>query len=248
MRKFERILVAISSAALLATAACGTTTEADGDAVDGTASDAATGTDASTTDTGPALAQYFYLVIYDADKPDCSTTGPGADIDSVELVVNGATIGAGLKLSADFIAANPSASVVPCKAGECGSAGNKACSHAATAAGGSESIEVAMGTKDAKTYCGATVDTGYVSLNGGSLRFQIGDATGAGAAQFMQAGDIIRIHEVDKSYTPVDGGTCVAKDENYSVEIRKTKDAAGTILKSKAGSETGSGVTEFVVP
>ena len=247
LKKFFTILGVASL-----TAACGTTVGTAGDATDDTSSDATVGDDSmgdmvmgdTTMGDTTAAPVYTYLVIYDSEKPDCSTNGPGADIDAIQLERGGSVVGVGLIGSSDYAASNPN-SVGTCTM--CGKNADKPCSHGGDQCSCADS---AMGAPDAKLYCGATVDVGYVSLNGGSLQFAFGDATGAGTAVALKSGDKIKVWEVDETFTHVDNETCAKPlAEKYEVWARTAKgvDMGSIKLVTSAGAD-GNGVTEFVVP
>ena len=254
MMNLKNLLSIAALASTTVLAGCGATTSSDGDATDGTSSDATTGDttgdtsgatdDASTGDT-TALNTYAYIVIYDSEKPDCSTTGPGADIDGVELIAGGSTIGVGLKGSANYAASNPN-NVGTCTM--CGKNADKECAHGGDKC---DCADSAMGAPDAKLYCGNTVDTGYISLNGGSIEFAIGDANGGGKSVTIQSGDHIKVHEVDEDYKYTDDGSkCNAPlGEKYEVWLRTAKGLdTGSVKLTAVPAADGSGTTEFVVP
>lgn len=149
------------------------------------------GGDTGTSEGGEAgSASYKYLVIYDKEKIDCTlTTGPGSDIDAVELMSGGSKVGVGMKGSGLF---GPGTGACT----KCGSSGG-ACGHT----GKSEEATV-EGVRDAVIYKSKT-DTGYISLNSGSIQLQIGDVSGAGPAKEFKKGDTVIVHEVDQLYKGV---------------------------------------------
>lgn len=208
-------------------------------------------------DLAAAPVLYSYLVVQDTEADACTTNGPGADIDAVEMLdATGTVIGVGLKGSAQFFprdAANggPSCADAKCPKGKC--------SHAAPTA----TADLVEGVQDAKLYAGSTPDEGYISLNGGSVRLQIGDATGGNVARALKTGDVIRVWEVDHNYITGDNA-CVCKPETFQVlaqavdgtSVRlvpttlSTANTSGTdacpALSTLEGS--GCGTTVFVIP
>ena len=212
-------------------------------------------------DTLPPPVQYVNVVIMDteskqpaADRAACGN-GPGSDIDAIELIRAGVPVGYGLVGSAEFVA--PVAAVGPyCAETDC--SGN-VCKYAkATLAPQTE------GKKNAKVNQ-STDDVGYVSLNGGTLYLQVGNAiTGGGTLQALKSGDQLKVYEVDQTYKvsgdAYPGCTCAA--EHYEVWLQ---DAAGAnplqLLPTKyeadntacpatvsATDTEGCGTTTFTIP
>jgi hypothetical protein len=207
-----------------------------------------------------AAATYLWIAIVDDNKtPVCTSTGPGADIDSVDLLRGGgqSPIGVGLRGSAAFVESPAGfGSNVPC--GGCG-ASMAMCPHS-----GAQAAARVEGIPDGKSYQTMT-DTGYISLNSGLLWVQIGQANGNAPAQEIKAGDTVIIHEVDKTYLE-DGSAeagCGCDPEKYSVYAYAAKDLNSARIKLKptryratntacgaiaASTEVGCGTSDFSVP
>lgn len=238
MLKIQRFLTIAGIASLTSLAACGTTASTSGDATtDGTGSDATTGTD--DTSTGDTVTTKTYKAILIADKSADPTfangkcgSSPGSDIDAVGLYRGGKLIAVGKVGSANFDT-----------------------SKATTCADTKNDPKSAEGPLDGHVYA-SKPDTGYISLNGGSIELQFGacktgtkitDCDGAGDLVAVQSGDEIDVWEVDTSYKA--GGTgpaagnaydgCVCYADEYEVDIRTDKGVdAGSIVLTGAGSKT----------
>lgn len=222
--------------------------------------------DTMAPDTMPAPVQYVNVVIMDteskqpaADRAACGN-GPGSDIDAVELIRGGVPVGYGLVGSAQLAAstAGPYCAETDCSGNVCKYAPKIVAPATYIAAPETE------GKRNAKVNQ-STDDVGYVSLNGGILYLQIGNAiTGGGTAQTLKSGDQLKIHEVDQTYKATGeayaGCTCAA--EHYEVWLQ---DAAGMNplqlipTKYEAGNTAcpaaitvadteGCGTTTFTVP
>jgi hypothetical protein len=227
--------------------------------LDAGAKDAFVALDTLAPDTAPAAIQYVNVVIMDteskqpaAERAACGN-GPGSDIDAVELIRAAVPVGYGLVGSAQLVA--PTAGPY-CDETDC--SGN-VCKYAkATLAPATE------GKRNAKVNQ-STDDVGYVSLNGGTLYLQIGNAiTGGGTAQVLMSGDQLKIHEVDQTYKASGeayaGCTCAA--EHYEVwlqdvaglnpvQLLPTKYEAGNTGCPAVVSATdteGCGTTTFTIP
>jgi hypothetical protein len=162
------------------------------------------------TDLAPAEVTYSFLLIQDTEPDACTTAGPGADIDAVELLnaTGDRVLGVGLEGSAAFIPRDmahggPTCADADCPAGKC------AYSAPYVAAA------VVEGPKDG-TVSPVKMDGGFISLNGGSVRIQIGDASGGGVARDLKKGDVIRVWELDHTYITADNA-CVCKPESFQV-------------------------------
>ena len=211
-------------------------------------------------DTTPVVADpYVWVVVQDTEQKACTTNGPGADIDAVELVSSaGVPLGWGKTGSASFTP-NPAGNAcenVDCNGGNCKYAAISSTFSAANLVARTEGIQ------DGQVNA-STSDIGYFSLNGGTLQIQIGDLTGAGVAQAIKKGDQIKVYEVDQTYI-TDGyapASCSCLPEHYTVSVQT---AAGAYLKLTptliesadnttcaaltATSTEGCGTTLFVVP
>jgi hypothetical protein len=200
-----------------------------------------------TADSGGGKA-YKYIVIVDNDKmPVCTGTGPGADIDSVDLRHAGSmsVAGVGLKGSA----------TVDTQAGAtaCAMCGGVACPNS-----GSALAERVEGIKDAQSFTNMP-DTGYLSLNGGVVWLQIGSINGGAPAQDIVSGDTLTVNEVDKNYG-FEGCTCQPEkysvwayvdkaDETTKVQLSPSKFRMENMSVCGAVSGTlGCGTSDFVVP
>ena len=225
MLNFNRILMTVCATSSMVLAACGATTAADGDATDGTGSDATTGDTATDTAMGDMsmTATYKSIVIVDKSADPAFINGacgksPGTDLDAVGLYRAGKLIAVGKPGTANYDKSNATSCAVDANSDKA-----KATS--------------AEGPVNAHVYPGATPDTGYICLNGGSLEIQFGacvtgskitDCDGAGALVDVMSGDEIDVWEVDQSYktgsgTAADGladSSCVCRADEYNVSVR----------------------------
>lgn len=227
MLNFQRIFTIL---AVISMTACGSTaTNSDDAFVD----DAFAGSDTVSdvfVDDVPTGATYQSIVIWDKSQDPgyingkCGTS-PGTDLDCVGLYRGGTLIAVGKPGTASFVA--------PAVASPCTVTANKS------------QASAAEGPLDAHVYA-SDPDTGYISLNGGSLEIQFGacvsgttitDCDGAGAVVPIQTGDQVGIWEVDGTYKaggsdPQSGNAfdgCVCYADQYQVDFRPT-----------VGSELGS--------
>ncbi len=276
MLNFKKILTILGIASMTALAACGTTTSADGDATDGTGSDATVGADttgdtatgdATTGDTTTgdtvATATFKSIVIWDKsqEKVDKCGTGPGTDLDAVGLYRAGKLIAVGATGTAAY-----TAPVTPLK--------DKA-GTSCVAGDGKNSAASAEGPLDAHVYASKS-DTGYISLNNGSLEIQfaacktgtkITDCDGAGALVEIQSGDEIDVWEVDAAYksgssTPADGNaygnftdapgtanSCACYADEYQLDLRPTMGSeAGSVYVPASATDYNKGSKTIKVP
>ncbi len=238
MFKFSQSLLIVGSSALLATAACSSTTGADADAADGTytggdtntGTDTGTGTDTTGTDTGPTKQTFQSIVVWDhsEEQLDCTKAGsPGTDLDAVGLYRGGALIAVGKVKSGVF--AQGSTPLCP-----------------SSAKIDAKQVDYPVGPVNGHVYSDKP-DTGYFSLNGGSMELQFGACSastadpascdGTGAHVDLQDGDELAVWEVDDTYLPDGKGVqkgfayaqCACYADEYQVDIRPT-----------AGADTGS--------
>lgn len=236
MFTFQRTLTTLSLASAMVLSACGATTSSDGDATDGTGSDATTGDTASDTAMGDMSMAVTYksIVIWDKSADPSFINGkcgssPGADIDAVGLYRGGKLIAVGKPGTAKYV------------------------SSAASTCDNKKNIETtAAGPLDGHVF-EKTADTGYISLNGGSLEIQFGacktgtkisDCDGGGDIVEIMSGDEIDVWEVDTSYktgsgTAADGNAydgCVCYADEYQVDARPSVGVdTGSIALPKAG-------------
>jgi hypothetical protein len=204
---------------------------------------------------------YNWLVIVDS-SPDllCSTSsGPGADIDSIQVSRAGGPSSVGLRGSAVFTSTFMNVSTPGCERCE----GGSACAYSNAA-----SAHWVEGPPDARSNQGLA-DSGYLSLNGGLVWLQVGDATGGGKAQSFKRGDTLTVHEVGQEYVGSTGRpfvTCRCTPEPYAVFAYREKDppTGGTKLVATGyrpentdgpdecsptvNSMLGCGTTVFQVP
>ncbi|MBN2576910.1 MAG: hypothetical protein JXP73_20270 [Deltaproteobacteria bacterium] len=209
------------------------------------------------TDTGPAPDPYVWVVIQDTEQIACSTNGPGTDIDGVALYDATGVLGVGMIGSALFTA-NPLGNA--CDNADC--AGSN-CKYAAISLTFTPEDLVARteGPADA-TVEEVLSDTGYFSLNAGTLQMQIGDANGLPPAKALKSGDYIKVYEVDQSYIASGAAYsgCTCGPEHYTVALQT---AAGALVQLTAvqldpynttctaltaTSIEGCGSTVFMVP
>jgi len=224
------------------------------------------GADAATTVTPgadactvPVADPYLWVVVQDTEQKACTTNGPGSDIDAVaKLDVNGQPLGWGLKKSATY-KANPLGNA--CDNTDC-NGGN--CKYAAISKTFDQATLVAYTEGPADGVVNDTTsDSGYFSLNAGTLQIQIGDVNGAGTAQTLKSGDYVAVYEVDKTY--IDSGaasaSCVCLPEHYTVYVETASGKTLQLLPSvtsyndlnkacslSATPTEGCGTTVFVVP
>lgn len=235
----------------LGLAACGDSTD---EGIDGgitTRPDAAQTIDSAVPD------PFVWIVVQDTEQIACATNGPGADIDAVALVsAAGAPLGWGKIGTAVFTtnALGNACENADCSGGNCKYAWNGTTYLAETLVSWTE------GEKDGYVQAVGD-DSGYFSLNAGTLQIQMGDLTGAGLAKELKTGDIIQVFEVDQTYITTGDApaTCICGAEHYTVALQS---AAGRLLplapavystdNTACGLVTaateGCGTTVFVVP
>jgi hypothetical protein len=214
---------------------------------------------------GTVAEPLVWVVVQDTQQKACSTNGPGADIDAVALwdAAAGAATGWGMVKTAKFTA-NPGGNA--CENADC-TGGN--CKYAAIGTGTpfnttyTAAMRVAWteGPNDAKVN-EKTDDSGYFSLNAGTLQIQIADLTGVGPVQ-LKSKDMIKVFEVDKTYvTSGDAfAGCVCLPETYTVTLQSQSGNTSVALKPfvlaadnttcdalTATSTDGCGTTVFLVP
>lgn len=252
MSKIEKILSALGVACLLLTGACSATTNSDGDAdgmtgdmymADGSNMDMGGG-----ADTTVAKKTFKSIVVWDKSEDPAFRNGkcgssPGTDLDAVLLYRGGKLIAAAKVGSASYDTS---------KATTCDNKKNIASS--------------AEGPVNGKVFA-SNPDTGYISLNGGSIELQFGacsstteDVTkcdGAGALVEIMDGDQIDFYEVDTAYKPgsktaMDGFAydgCVCYKDQYQVDLRVDKgvDAGSMVLQASGGGDTFTGTEAWPV-
>ena len=264
-----KLIIGLASVLALGLAACGAGTG--NDDVGGTLGGAgggglggaggSGGSDAAlAADTGVVVADpYLYVVVQDTEQVACGTNGPGSDIDAVELYDATGVLGVGLKGSAHFYK-NPGGNA--CENASC-SGGN--CKYAAISLtlDPATLVSYTEGPADA-TVSATTTDTGYFSLNAGTLQLQIGDALGNGPAKTLKKGDYIKVFEVDQSYV-VSGAAypgCTCAPEHYTVSLQTATPGAAPLVLTPVQLDTnnatcdaltldpshGCGSTVFMVP
>jgi hypothetical protein len=202
---------------------------------------------------------YRWIAIFDGDRtPVCTGSGPGADIDSVDLIRGGTVIGVGLTGSAQWSMDQPGTTV-----SNCSMCGSGACPYS-----GMTAAPKAEGIQDGKVNEVGS-DMGYIALNAGMLWLQVGSQTGGGTAQDIKSGDKLVVREIDQVYK-AEGSAfpgCACAAEKYTVYLYGMKDQPGTRVQLRpskywaenmamcGGSTTpgtgvmdGCGTTEFTVP
>ena len=206
---------------------------------------------------GGSADPYVWLAVQDTELVACTTSGPGADIDAVALWGNTSALGWG-KIGSAVYTANAlgnSCENADCAGGNCKYAAISTTYPASTLVGYTE------GPRDAVASA-VSNDSGYFSLNGGTLQIQIGDLTGAGPAREIKPGDKLKIFEFDQTYiTSGDApASCSCLPEHYRVTLQTATGAilplTPTILEADntacsaltASSTEGCGTTVFVVP
>ena len=245
----------------LGLAACGASTGNDDVGGGGATPDAAI---PPATDTAPAPIDtaapdpYVYVVIQDTEQVACTTNGPGADIDSVELMTAaGVALGYG-KIGTAIFYPNPAGNA--CANADC-SGSNCKYAYISKTLDPANLVARTEGPPDAVVNA-ATDDVGYFSLNAGTLQLQIGDLTGLGPAQAITAGQFIAVSEVDKSYITAGDAplTCSCLPEHYTVTLQTAHGATLALKPASlspdnitcapltATSTDGCGSTVFLVP
>jgi hypothetical protein len=244
----------------LALAACGSNTTTDDAGNTTPVPDAAVPT-ADTGVTQPPAAPYVWVVVQDTEQVACTTNGPGSDIDAVGKMdaKTNAVIAWGKAGTARFIK-NPGGNACD----GCGSSGTADCKYAAISKTFTEADLVARteGPADG-TVAKTGDDTGYFSLNAGTLQLQLADAT-TGALVSIGSGDWIVVYEVDQTYissgAAYAGCTCLAEHYEVYVQTADPTVAAVRLTPSRidptnaacsaltATSTDGCGTTVFVVP
>jgi hypothetical protein len=214
------------------------------------------GLDAGTT---PVADPYLWVVVQDTEQKACTTNGPGADVDAVaKMDATGNFLGWGLKKSATY-KANPLGNA--CDNEDCN---GKNCKYAAISKTFDEATLVSYteGPYDAVVN-DTTSDSGYFSLNAGTLQIEIGDLKGEGTAQAIKSGDYIAVYEVDKTYIASGSASasCVCLPEHFTVYIETASGKTLQLLPSAtsysnlntacslaATPNEGCGTTVFAVP
>jgi hypothetical protein len=164
-------------------------------------------------DTGGSASAYTWIAIVDDDKaPACSGSGPGADIDSVDLIRGATPMTAG-------VGKVGSATLMPqTGATACTMCNNAACAYSSMAS-------VAEGLPNGKVAATGS-DMGYVSLNSQVLWLQFGGANGMAAAQQIMSGDSVKVNEIDLAFkalgTDYAPANCACPPEKYTVWAYKT--------------------------
>ncbi len=253
--------IGLSCALALTVAACGSNTLVDEDAgpvVTPGPDAAAAGPDAAIT---PVADPYVWVVVQDTEQNACTTNGPGADIDAVAKTdIHGTPVGWGLLNSAKFI---PNPGGTACDNVNCPKSNCKYASISSTFTE-ADLVSRTEGPQDA-TVSATGDDTGYMSLNAGTLEIQIGDAvTGAGPARAIVSGDYITVYEVDQTYITSGAApaTCTCAPEHYTVSIENADgskilplqpvlllpDNADSCDSLTADPTHGCGTTTFMVP
>jgi hypothetical protein len=176
-----------------------------------------------TADAGTAAeVTYAAITIRDRSPAAAPVNGvcdprPGMDLDCVGLYRNGSLIAVGLSSATTPAIFEPAANA-PC-----------ANPHAVTAS--------AAGPLDGHVFADTTQDSGYLSLNGGSLRIQFAACTvstsnitncdGAGDWVAIRSGDEIDVWQIDQNYltesrTAAEGNAwagCTCAPDAYEVDL-----------------------------
>jgi hypothetical protein len=210
------------------------------------------------TGTPPVTDPYIWVVIQDTEQIACTTNGPGSDIDAVaKLDASSKPVGWGRIGTAKY---TPNPGGYACDNVDC-AGGN--CKYAANSSTFSQADLVARteGPFDAVVNA-TTSDTGYFSLNAGTLSIQIGDVTGNGIGQELKSGDWIAIYEVDQTYIASGAApaSCSCLPESYTVYLQSASgnkvlplkpasyNALNAACSLTATSTDGCGTTVFGVP
>ena len=157
-----------------------------------------------------------------------ASNNPGSDIDAVALIRGGKVIGYGSMESSTYF--TPGQTGDECANGSC-SGGT--CKYATVGGVFTQADLVArtLGPPNAVIGNKSSDDTGYMSLNGGTLQLQIGDTNGKGSAQTIKSGDQIKVFEVDQSLKNDTNG-CVCTPEHYQVVIQTSAGREDLRLKA----------------
>jgi hypothetical protein len=174
---------------------------------------------------------YVYVVIQDTEQVACNTNGPGVDVDAVALEnAAGAILGYG-KVGTAKYTANPQGDACPtCNSG-------KVCKYAAN--GGTFTVADLQsrteGPADA-TVSATADDTGYFSLNAGTLQIKIGAVDGTGALLQPTSGQFIYVYEVDQTYVTSGAAyaACTCAPEHFTVMLQTASGAYSAPLKPYA--------------
>ena len=213
------------------------------------------GSDAGTP---PVNDPYIWVVIQDTEQIACTTNGPGSDIDAVaKLDASSKPVGWGRIGTAKY---TPNPGGYACDNVHC-AGGN--CKYAANSSTFTEADLVARTEGPFDAVVNATTnDTGYFSLNAGTLSIQIGDVTGNGIGQELKSGDWIAVYEVDQTDLAAGAApaSCSCLPESYTVFLQSASgnkvlplkpakyDALNAACSLTATSTDGCGTTVFVVP
>jgi hypothetical protein len=203
---------------------------------------------------------YIFVVIQDTEQVACNTNGPGTDVDAVALQdAAGNVLGYGKPGTAIYTANPLGDACTDCNNG-------KVCKYAAN--GGTFTVADLQarteGPADA-TVSATADDTGYFSLNAGTLQIKIGSGvTGAGPVMELASGEFIYVYEVDKTYITSGSAyaTCTCAPEHYTVRLQTAggayskpltpyapaTDNATLCAAAIAGPSDGCGSTTFVIP
>jgi hypothetical protein len=216
--------------------------------------DASRTKDSSTPD--PGASGYTFVFIRDVESQQfsfsCSATNaPGTDIDAVALIRKGQVIGYLMKGSAAFTPETVACAPADCSGGDCTYASSSSPTKEA------QLIPRTEGPPDAVVR-GSTNDTGYMSLNGGSLQAQFGDGSGNPPAQVILSGDQIKVYEVDQSYkTASNTGECtpehyqlvIQTSDNQNLSLHPVQfDPLNSATCPSPDDYLGCGTTVFAVP
>ena len=180
-------------------------------------------TDAGVTRDGSAPADtaaapgYTYVVIRDKESEQSTfscnaTNSPGTDIDAVALIRKDRVVGYLMKGTAILTPESVTCAPAACSGQDCTYASSS------FTIGETELVSRTEGPPDAVVR-GSTDDSGYMSLNGGSLQFQIGDGLADGPPQAISSGDRIEVYEVDQRYkTTSNASNCTP--EHYQLFVQ----------------------------
>jgi len=260
----NKLICGLSCVLGLGLAACTTSDEGETDAAyyPPVTYDAATiptiDTAPAAIDTAPVYDPYVWVVVQDTEQKACATNGPGADIDAVLLSDATGPRGYG-KIGTAHFTPNPLGNAcenTDCSGSNCKYAYISNTFQADTLPPLTEGMPAAQVNE-------TTSDSGYFSLNAGTLQIQIGSGDGTGPVMEVKSGDYISVYEVDQSYiaTGAAFAGCICQPEHYTVSLQnaagtKTLELVPSLLNNynatcaplDATSTDGCGSTVFMVP
>lgn len=247
MKEIKKMLALMGVGAAMMLTGCDASVGGLLDADDAT-SDTTQGTDTTidtNTDTTTPPTEYKSIVIFDKSEDPVCTKSPGMDFDAIGAWRGNTFLGVGRVGSANIA-----------------TSGSKCPDNDKNIPSSAE------GPVNGKVFADKP-DTGYVSLNGGSLELEIGactngastafDCDGKGALVALKSGDELDIYEVDTTYKPGSGSDrdgfaysgCACYADEFTVNLRTAKGVDfGSVFLPSTGFYKGTtgGAGAIVVP